>query len=168
MKSDDEIIADPFDSEKSSVKSSPAKPVASQVASVSEDMEDLELQSNPKRRNRKRRLVREESEESRQPDISVPEQTKRQIKDDPIGGLKNYLIKGKKASKNTELSAQDKSPGKNKKKMCPKGKKRVLKERITEDAKGYTVVEEYSEYEDMTPEEIAKENEPKKPVAKKQ
>lgn len=41
------------------------------------------------------------------------------------------------------------------KKMPKKGMRRVVKERITKDQKGYNVVEEYSSYEEMTPEEIA-------------
>ena len=50
----------------------------------------------------------------------------------------------------------------NKKKAPPKkGMKRVVKERMFNDENGYMVVEEYSEYEEMTPEEIAKQKAPK-------
>ena len=35
-----------------------------------------------------------------------------------------------------------------------------MKERVFEDENGYTVVEEHSEYEEMTPEEIAKQKAP--------
>jgi len=36
-----------------------------------------------------------------------------------------------------------------------------MKEKVTEDKNGYTVVEEYSEYEDYTPEELAEQAEKK-------
>jgi hypothetical protein len=41
----------------------------------------------------------------------------------------------------------------------------VIKHRVKEDAKGYTVVEDYSSQEEMTFEEVQKQN---TPVAKKQ
>lgn len=41
-----------------------------------------------------------------------------------------------------------------------KGMKRTMKERVTEDANGYTVVEDYSSYEEYTPEELAAQKKP--------
>jgi len=38
-----------------------------------------------------------------------------------------------------------------------KGMKRVMKERTFNDKNGYMVIEEYSSYEEQTPEDIAKQ-----------
>ena len=53
---------------------------------------------------------------------------------------------------------------KNKKKTIPKGYKRVVREKMYEDANGYMVIEEESDVEEMTPEEIEAK---KKPIPKK-
>ena len=47
-------------------------------------------------------------------------------------------------------------------KKIKKGYKRVIKQRVMEDDKGYTVYEDYSSQEEMTPEELAKQNAPPK------
>jgi DNA polymerase delta subunit 3 len=151
---------DPFASQESSQnnKNTIKNPA---IDIVSEEMEDLELDENPKPRgrNRKRRLIREDSENSVEPDISEPENSKRQIKDDVMAA---FVAKGLKEKETSQASAneeakQNATPNKPKKKQVPKGKKRVMKEKTTEDANGYTIVEEYSEYEDIPAEELAEQ-----------
>ena len=77
--------------------------------------------------------------------------------------MKDFIAKGNQQKKEKEASQasgkEEAKQNKPKKKMVPKGKKRVMKERVTEDANGYTVVEEYSDYEDIPPEELEAQKE---------
>jgi hypothetical protein len=65
------------------------------------------------------------------------------------------------SEKTEELSLQTNKP---KRKTVPKGKKRVMKTRTYIDDKDYMVTEEYSDYEDVDPNEVVAK---KKPAAAK-
>lgn len=67
-----------------------------------------------------------------------------------------------------ERAMQTETEDKPLKKAPKKGMKRVMKERITKDEKGYTNVEEYSSYEEYTPEELEAQQKKKAPGAKVQ
>ena len=117
-------------------------------------MEDLGIQ----KRKKKRQLL--ESQES----LQIDEVEKRRIEVSPKkGGIASYMTKDVHKSQESEKKEPKVKVNIAKSKIIPKGKKRVVKNRMIEDANGYTVVEDYSSMEDMTPAELEAANQPKQP-----
>ena len=122
------------------------------VEDLSQDIEDLEIRQGP-RKSKKRRLVQNDSDD----ELEVSE--KMEMSDNKKGGMKDYFPKSSAEHSQVQNQIAHK---KIEVKKVKKGYKRVVKQRIKEDAKGYTVVEDYSSQEEMTPEELEKQKAPPK------
>ena len=123
-------------------------------------MNDLGV-SRRKKRNLKRPI---ESESSENGDI-VPELVEREQK----RGLNKFFTKSESSQSQQMLDQTNKAilDAKNKKLPFKKGKKIVKKMRMFEDDKGYTQVEEYESYEDITEAEAQANAEKNKQMSEK-
>ena len=127
-------------------------------------MEELGI----KQRKKKKRVLSSQSSEAEvgQPSGKKNAAKRQYVEED--SPLKGFLDKGKSQSRDASRSNSVESLkqiGLKPRKNIPKGFKRVVREKVTVDPQGYTVVEEYSSCEEMTQEEL---NQKAKPVPKNQ
>ena len=99
------------------------------------------------RKSKKRRLVQNDSED----ELEVSE--KMELSDTKKGEIGGYFQKSSAEQSQVQNQIALK---KVEIKKIKKGYKRVVKQRIKHDDNGYTVVEDYSSQEEMTPEELEK------------
>lgn len=130
--------------ENSEVPAPIAEPVnEAAIASLSDNMDDMEIAPVSRRKNRKRNFIESQDSDAGM-ELEVSE-TQQKVS----GAMDRFVTKSAEHSQPVAPAKVNPSAEKRK-----RGMKRVKKERTYTNDEGYMVVEEYSSYEEADPNEL--------------
>ena len=149
----DDVHEEVVQKKKAPQKESPVQPI------YGEDESSQEVTTIKRKTRGKKRALVQESEEDEipsPPKKHVDQPMANDSEDEPVHQktMNQYFEKSSAEQSQSQTNAAFKNMSIKKKNVIKPGFKRVVKQRIMTDDKGYTVVEDYSSQEEMTKEEI--------------